>query len=154
MHAFFYIVGGRSISRDGCPWSGSHRESSISAMWVIASFALFHAGETIARSVDHLVLVLAGPIPLKPLLSDLGYVSAGNRRGSLVDYGSALCIDACMHVGFSWGRSWDQSKAWWNDSIGWVVDWFHFPHRSRQYAQCGSRDGAVSLCGWDHCAST
>ena len=34
------------------------------------------------------MLVVPGPAPLRPLLSDLGYIGADGLRGTVVDYGA------------------------------------------------------------------
>eukprot|EP00047_Mylnosiga_fluctuans_P014085 m.35282 g.35282 ORF g.35282 m.35282 type:complete len:772 (+) comp5307_c0_seq1:45-2360(+) len=48
------------------------------------------AGEPTAAVYDHLVLVLSGPVPLAPLLADLGYIGAGSLEGSIIDYVDCL----------------------------------------------------------------
>ena len=50
------------------------------------------SGENIEQITDHLVFVVAGFVPMRPLLSSLGFVDAGNRRGTLVDCG---VLQAC-----------------------------------------------------------
>ena len=45
-------------------------------------------GENIERAMDHVVLVVPGAIPAKPLLSSFGYQGAGSRTGSIIDCGT------------------------------------------------------------------
>ena len=68
-------------------------------------------GEPPLAAVDHLLLVLPGPVPHSPLLSDLGYIGAAGQRGTFVDSVDSLryhCQEmmashfagACCHAGF------------------------------------------------------